>query len=257
MLPEMEEVGSVATRGSRRWVVSGTVSTVVHAGLVVAAVLFASERGARTRQPVLTPIEFVEAPPPPPPPPPAAPVGTGTQVASLAGANAGTLGRHGRGAPRSMSRAPAAADPLADVVVSYDAPTSSEAGNEDGTVGHGIGSGLMGDGAGGGGGGFGLGNVPPAPSLAHPPRPKGNYRHWDFRAAPAFAGGLIRVELTIAPDGGVREVRLLKGVDSYVDRHAVERARGFQFYPALNDAGQPTWGRHGWEFVIGADGEMQ
>jgi protein TonB len=256
-MPETEDVGSVATRRSRRWVMAGTVSMVVHAGLVVVAVVFTSGRVARAPQhPLVTPIEVIE-PPPPPPPPPTPAAGTGTQLASLAGANAGTLGRHGHGAPRSMSRAPAASDPMADVVVSYDAQTSDDAGSGAGTTGRGIGAGLLGDGAGAGGGGFGLGNVPPAPSLARPPRPKASYRHWDFRAAPVFAGGLIRIELTIAPDGSVREVRLLKGVDSYVDRHAVERARDFRFYPALNDAGQPTWGRHGWEFVIGADGSIQ
>jgi TonB family protein len=252
----MEEVGPAAR--SRRPLLAGGVSLAVHAGLVVGAVALASGGVSRETRPAsLTPIEVVEVPPPAPPPPPPNPGSTGTQVASLTSGSAGTLGRHGHGAPRSVSRAPAAADPLADVVVSYDAQTSDDAGHEDGTVGLGIGAGLIGDGAGAGGGSFGLGNVPPAPSLARPPRPRSNYRHWDFRAAPVFAGGLIRIELTIAPDGSVRDARLLKGVDSYVDRHAVAHARGFRFYPALNDAGQPTWGRHGWEFVIGVDGEMQ
>jgi len=256
MLRTMEDVGPVAARGSRRSILAGTSSVVVHAGIFVVAITFAGARGDHEpRRTQLTPIEVVEPPPPPPVAPPSAPA-AGTQLASAAGASAGTLGRHGHGAPRSVSHAPAASDPLADVVVSYEAP-ASDVGNEAGTTGQGIGAGLLGEGTGAGGGGFGIGNVPPAPSLARPPRPRANYRHWDFRAAPAFAGGLVRVELTIAPDGNVRDVRLVKGVDSYVDRHAVEHARDFKFYPALNDAGQPTWGRHGWEFVIGADGEMQ
>src|SRR5205823_6559045 len=127
-------------------------------------------------------------------------------------------------------------------------------GNELGTTGAGIGAGLLGEGAGSGDGAgqFGLGNlaVPPAPSLARPPRPKSDYRNGDFRAGRQFAGAVVRLELSIDPRGSVRNVRLLQGVDDAIDQHAIELAKRFEFHPALDDAGQPTWGRHRWEFVL-------
>ncbi len=232
---------------------AGFASVAAHGGVLLLVLTLAGARVAR--QPALvelTPIQVVE--PPPPEPPPASP-GHGTQLRPIASTNAGTLGRRGHDAPpRSQTHAPAAVDPLADVVVSYETPTGLAPGNEAGATGAGIGAGLFGDGTGhgAGGGAFGVGAVPPvpAPSLARPPRPRTDYHKWDFRAAPAFAGATVRVELSIDPGGSVRQVRVLKGVDDYVDRRAADVARRFEFYPALNDAGQPTWGLHRWEFVI-------
>jgi hypothetical protein len=48
----------------------------------------------------------------------------------------------------------------------------------------------------------------------------------------------------------VRNVRIAKGVDDYIDQEAVALASRFEFYPALDDDGRPIASRHGWEFVI-------
>lgn len=146
-----------------------------------------------------------------------------------------------------MTRAPA--DPYADLVMHYEARPAADPGNLDGEHGIGLGSGLLGDGV--GGAAFGVGNVPPPPpSRARPPRAKEGYSKWDFRASRMFAGAIVRLELTVDPRGRVTAVRILKGVDDQIDQRAIELAGRFQFFPALDDDGRPTWGRHGWEFVI-------
>jgi TonB family protein len=146
-----------------------------------------------------------------------------------------------------VTRAPA--DPYANLVMHYDAPPATDPGNRDGDTGAGLGSGLLGEGV--GGNDFGVGTVPPPPvSRARPPHPKDDYSQWDFHAASMFRGAIVRLELTVDPAGSVRDVRILKGVDDQIDLRATELARRFQFFPALDDDGRPTWGRHGWEFVI-------
>ena len=131
----------------------------------------------------------------------------------------------------------------------YDAPEAADPGNRDGDTGPGLGSGLLGEGV--GGNAFGVGTVPPPPpSQARPPRAKEDYSQWDFHAAHMFRGAIVRLELTIDPVGSVRDVRVLKGVDDQIDVRAIDLARRFEFFPALDDDGRPTWGRHGWEFVI-------
>lgn len=146
-----------------------------------------------------------------------------------------------------MTRAPP--DPYADLVMHYDAPPAADPGNRDGEHGIGLGSGLLGDGV--GGSAFGVGNVPPPPaSRARPPRAREDYSKWDFHAARMFAGATVRLELTVDPRGKVTAVRILKGVDDQIDQRAIEVAGRFEFFPALDDDGRPTWGRHGWLFVI-------
>jgi hypothetical protein len=63
--------------------------------------------------------------------------------------------------------------------------------------------------------------------------------------------------LTIDPRGKVSHVRVLRSVDDSVDRMASEIARGFEFYPALNDVGEPTSGPFRWAFVIVDNGEAE
>ena len=239
---------------SSRRLLPGALSLAIHGGLTVHAVVLVSHGGGEP--PVaLTPIEMIEVAPPPPPPPPPEP---GTQTLSTANASTGTLGRRGRDAPqRSQTRAPVAADPYADLVVSYDRPTGPDPGAETGTTGGGVGAGLHGDGAGSGDGTgqFGIGNlaVPPPPkSLARPPRPRGNYDAWYPAADRRFVGGSVLVELVIDARGRVRQVTLLRGVDSAINNDAVELARQFEFYPALDEAGQPTTAHYRWEFVLQA-----
>jgi TonB family protein len=238
-----EESGPAAVhdRASRRRTVAGLVSVGVH-GVLLFAVAVTSVTGIRVAREApaveLTPIQVV-APPPPEPPAP--------QLQPVTPPSPGTLGRRGREPPRSVTRAPA--DPYADLIMHYEAPPAADPGNRDGEAGIGLGSGLLGDGI--GGAAFGVGNVPPPPaSRARPPRAKEDYSRWDFHAAHMFAGAIVRLELTVDPRGGVRAVRILKGVDDQIDQRAIELAGRFQFFPALDDDGRSTWGRHGWEFVI-------
>lgn len=243
------------TGDSRRPRLAAFASLAIHGGALVIVAIVAGGRVSPPHEVELTPIQVVEAPPPPPPPP--SPPGDGTQVQSAANASTGTLGRHGHEAPvRSHSRAPAVADPYADLVVSYETPSGPDPGNEAGTTGAGIGTGLLGTGTGSdtGTGQFGLANIalppPPAPSLARPPRPKQDYRSWNPRADRRFIGATIRVELRIDAEGEVRQVRILQGVDTTIDYRAAALAKRFEFYPALDDRGRATWGIHNWDFVI-------
>jgi TonB family protein len=232
------------------------VSLGVHGVALIVIAVLAGHRVVVLREVEVTAIEVVEPPPPAPaPPPPSAPAGAPAR--SPMGGTAGTLGRRGRDAPqRSLSKAPVAEDPFADVIVSYEAPTGPESGGETDAAGAGRGTGLLGDGTGNGTGGvFGLGSVPPAPrpSMARPPRAKRDYRTWNFRAQRRFAGATVHVELTIDPQGRVQDVRVLRGVDEQIDKHATGLARRFEFHPALDAAGDPTWGLHRWEFVLQAE----
>jgi TonB family protein len=239
-----------ATMNARRPALAGFASASMHGVALLAVVLTVREPVISGPEVELTPIEVVEAPPAP------APALAGSPAPSSPTASAGKLGRRGRDAPqRSMSRAPATTDPFADVVVSYDAPTGPARERSTGDTGSGRGRGLVGDGASDGTGGvFGLGSVPPAPtSQARPPRAKEDYRRWNFRADRRFAGATVQVELRIDPAGRVRDVRVLRGVDESIDKHAAGLARRFEFHPALDDAGDPTWGLHHWEFVLLGD----
>jgi hypothetical protein len=236
---------------------AGSVSLALHGGMVVLALVILGARGAEPPVIELTPIELV-APPPPAPlamPGPSAP---GTQSGASASPRMGALGRRGHDAPqRSQTRAPAVADPLADVEVSYETDAPPDPGPPDGTTGPGRGTGLIGAGLGNGAGygylgdGPGALRVPPPPaSLARPPRPKHSYRDWELPAVGKFAGSIIEFMLTIDSHGHVDSVRLVKGVTESLDRRAADLARGFEFYPALTSAGEPTSGHYRWQFVI-------
>jgi TonB family protein len=162
---------------------------------------------------------------------------------------------------RSQTRAPAAADPRADILVSYDAPRGDDPGDEGHGDGSGQGAGLAGDGAGAGygerGTGYGMGGLrmpdpPPAlPSLARPPVPKHDYS----RGGRWVKAGTVLLMLTIDPHGVVRNVQILRGADYDLDVHARETARRFEFYPALDRDGGPIWSLHRWEFVVSQEHE--
>src|SRR6185436_8317625 len=204
---------------------AGLVSVGAHVVLLLAITILPGPAAPPPPTVELTPILVVAPPLPPEPPPPAPP-----QMQPVA-PSPGTLGRRGRDAPRSATRAPA--DPFADLVVHYDAPTSEEPGNEAGTTGLGIGAGPTGN-------GIGDIQLPSTPTRARPARAKRDYSRWGFRAAGVFRGAIVRLELTIDAKGAVRGVRILKGVDDYIDQEATALASSFEFYPALDDDGRPV-----------------
>jgi TonB family protein len=245
--------GTDVHRPSRRPMASCVLSLGLHGVLAVLAVAFLGARVVpEPRRTELTSIEIVD-----PPPVPAAPRGQGPKLAGPSGSQ-GMLGRRGHDAPRAQVRAAAIPDPLAEVTVSYEAPTSLEPGNPAGTTGTTSGAGLLGDGLGAGirGSGDGVGNLrippppPPTKSLARPPRAKHPYRTWEHYSAARFGDSTILLELTIDPTGTVRRVRVIHGVDEEVDKRAIATVRHFEFYPALSPTGDPTWGLHRWEFEL-------
>ncbi len=244
-------------RVSHRSMFAGSFSLALHGGLVLLVFLLA---GVRVVQPPrvieLTEIQVI-APPPPPPPPPG-PSRSGTRAGAGNTAKMGALGRRGHDAlPRSQTRAPAVANPFADLAVSYETPTLPDPGNPAGTTGHGVGAGLFGTGTGSGAGfgvlGDGPGTLqvpPPPPSLARPPRPKDDYSDWTIPGSHEFANQILVVELSVDPHGNVRNVRVLQGVVDWIDTYASAVARGYKFYPALSDSGEPTSGHYLWKFLI-------
>ena len=48
----------------------------------------------------------------------------------------------------------------------------------------------------------------------------------------------------------MRDVRVLQGVSNWLDSYAAAVTRGYKFYPALSDNGEPTSGHFLWKFVI-------
>ena len=240
------------------------MSLGVHGGLLLLIFVFADGGGAPEPHRVdLTAIEVVDPPPPPPPAPlPPAPM----PVIRPAGAKSGALGRCGHEeAPRSEVRAPAVVDPFAELAVSYDRPSGPDPGNEAATMGSTLGAGIDGDGTGLGygdrGAGYGVGDlaVPPAPpplhSLARGPREKQAIHSWTYRGPEKFVGSEVLLELSIDPTGRVRNVRIVHGLEKFIDRRVSEIARHFDFYPALDAYGQPAWGLYRWVFQI--DNERQ
>ena len=244
----------MAARISRRSMFVASMSLALHGGVVAVLLVIA---GVRAIPPVieLTPIEVFDPKPPPPQPPPG-PSGPGTQPGAGHTAKTGTFGRRGHDAPtHSHSRAPVAQDPLADLTVSYDQPTGPDPGTLNGTTGSGTGTGLTGIGTGDGDGygrfGDGAGTLSiPLPSLARPPRPRHDYRESIIRGSHKFGGDTLRLDLSIDRRGVVRQVSVAKGLDDLLDLRAIELARTFEFYPALDRDGEPTSGTFQWVFVI-------
>ena len=235
---------------SRRPILAGSLSLALHGGLVVLALTLVGVRVAKPPRMIeLIPIEVTSAPPVAPRPP----SGSQTQPASSK-QRAGTLGRRGHTAPAaSRTQAPATIDRLADLAVRYEAPegASSNAAAKD-EQGPGAAASGPGDGAGVGVKAAGAGlEVPEAPpSAARDPRPKQEYGRWTIPGAQEFANRRIVVELRVEPSGRVSAVKLIEGVGAWIDASAVELARKFEFYPALNDAGEPIECDYGWTFTI-------
>jgi len=249
--------GLMAGRVAHRSKVAVAVSLALHGGVVLLLLMIAGSREA-PRPPVIELTEIQVVPPPPPPPPPPGPSRSGTRAGAGKSAKAGALGRRGHDAlPRSLTRAPAVADPFADLTVSHETPTLPDPGNPAGTTGQGVGTGLFGTGTGAGAGYGSLGDgpgtlqvPPPPPSLARPPRPKSDYSDWNIPGSHEFVNKILVVELTIDPHGDVRDVRVLQGVTNWLDSYASAVARGYKFHPALSDKGEPTPGHLPWTFVI-------
>jgi outer membrane biosynthesis protein TonB len=265
------------TRSGRRRAGVAAASLAIHGVLLWLVLTISQTAVVEEPRSALPPIdiEVVVRPPPAAPEPPTAvaavsrPGASGTPVRTRSMERAGLRGQHGH-ATLSPTPAPPVVDPFADLEVRYDtgdpsAPhPGSGTGNENLGPGPGPGNAARGDGRGlgiaaalGPGGGGAL-RVPPAPpvlpSLARPPRAKHDYRRWSFRAPRELGDSKILLELSIDAHGEVADVRVLSGVGGRVDQRAMDVARRFEFYPALDSAGRPTAGIHHWEFVI--EGEI-
>lgn len=167
------------------------------------------------------------------------------------------------GGGRSGMRAPATGDPWAELQIRYDAPTEpapDDPAGDSGTGlgaarnGSGLGAVLAGIGLGAGGGALRAGGVeppPPPPSHATRSRPRHDYSHAWFQGARGLWGMTARAELSIDTRGRVQDVRITEHINPWIDSQAIDLARKFVFYPALNDAGEPIADTYVWTFVIG------
>jgi len=244
----------MTSRVSHQSIFAGSVSLALHGGVVLFAFLIA---GVRVVQPPRV-IELTEIQVVAPPPPPPGPSRSGTRAGAGNTAKMGALGRRGHDAlPHSQTRTPAVANPFADLAVSYETPTLPDPGSLAGTTGLGVGTSLFGTGTGSGAGFGSLGDgpgilqvPPPPPSLARRPRPKNSHSASIILGSHEFANKTLLVELSIDPRGNVRDVRILEGLSDRLDTHAAAIARGYKFYPALSDNGEPTSGTYRWKFVI-------
>lgn len=244
--------------GGPRALQVSAASLAIHGAALWAAAMWVPARPApAVSPPGLTEIDVVV--PERPARPPAAPAGVPPDrhpVAAAAGA--GVHGHASRGGQhRSLSRAPAEANPYADLTLSYDRPAGPDPEPGDGTAVTALGAALAGTGLGAGGVGYGLGDglqIPPPPaSHARPPRPRRYYASWKFHDVRMLVGETVQADLMIDPRGLVRDVRILRHVNPWVDQQATRLAHWFVFYPALDDAGEPVAGSFRWTFQIISD----
>jgi outer membrane biosynthesis protein TonB len=247
------------------------VSLAIHGALAWLA--FASLSGTRVEKPPppvqLSTIDIDVSPRPPERPQLLAarsPGTPGTPAPARSRANAGLRGRRGHAASAPVA-APPVIDPFADLAIRYETgnraapqpgPGAGEGGDGPGDAARGIagGQGIAAPLGGGIGGSLQLPSAPPVPSRARPPRAKQDYRRWAYRGASEYAGSKVVLELAIDARGRVSDVRVLQGVARHIDVRAIERARSFEFHPALDRAGAPTAGIHRWDFVIEAGDEV-
>lgn len=155
-----------------------------------------------------------------------------------------------------VARAPVAVRSLADLTISYDAPTGDGAPDSpaDATGGAerpGIGASVATWRA------DGVATLaipePVRVSLARAPRPKHDYSKLRIPGASRFAGEAVKLELTIDVHGKVRSVQLLQGVDRGLDRKTVALVRTFEYEPALDDDGVAIQGTSRWDVQIVVD----
>jgi outer membrane biosynthesis protein TonB len=241
----------------RQSMLAGSVSLVLHGGLVVAALVIAGQRVARSpRAFVLTSIEVFDPSPSPspspsplPPSPPPSPAPPSTPAAVPAAAPVP------RREPVPRARAPAAADPRTELKVSYDDPGNFAARAEAATAGTAaalqpaqLDLGAARDLA------TSLASLqvpaPPRVAVARAPHPRRNYRELRLHDVREFAGQRIKLQLAIDAGGRVLDVKILQGVTGVIDARTLALARSFEFEPALDDTGTPIAGSSRWEILI-------
>ena len=221
---------------------AGAVSLALHGVVVGLLILLGGKHLLPARHTVVTPIEVVPAPRPPSPPP--LPPARTPPAARPAVHGAGTGFGRRVPAPRVQPTAPTAVQSLASLQVHDEDPRSfadhgatAQVGAVRGTVASGIGAGL-GDRPGDGIGKLDIPEPPAGGSLARPPRIKDRHLYNQrITGASRFSGQIIRLQLSIDEHGVVRDVQVLQGVDPEIDRKMAARVRGFEYWPALDDAG--------------------
>jgi hypothetical protein len=218
------------------------VSLALHGAAVWLVIALGGKHLPAPRKPALIPIEIVAAPPGSPSPAPLAPART-PPAARPANPGAGA----GRRAPppRAQPTAPTSVRSLTSLQVHYEdrrsfadhGPTAQADANY-GTVASGIGAGA-GNRPGDGGVNLGIPEPPAGVSLARPPRIKDRHLYSQrITGASRFAGQYIWLQLAIDEHGRVGNVQVLQGVDPELDRKMVARVRGFEYWPALDEAGE-------------------
>jgi outer membrane biosynthesis protein TonB len=240
---------------SRRSTLAGSVSLVLHGGLLLAVALVGVRVVPAPRRIALTTVEIVSPPPAPPTPDPAPP---DPPVAAPSPAPR-AVARQDRAAP-PQPRATAVED--LDLKVSYgardnfaarpsaDDPAEGEPGGIDSGRGIGADSRRQLEDS--------LAHVdlpvPQRVSLARPPREKFNYHQLRLPSVRRFAGMHIKLVLTIDAHGRVSDVELIQGADAALDLRVCKLARHFEFEPALDDDGAPVAGTSKWDIeIIDAD----
>jgi hypothetical protein len=235
---------------SRRSTLAGSVSLVLHGGVLLLAVALVGARVVpESRRIALTMVEIVSPSPPPPTPAPAT------------AAPASAPSPESRPAPRPVHAAPPRAASIVealDLKVSYsardnfaakpgtEAPSDGEPGGFDGGRGIGADSRRQLEAS--------LAHleipVPQRVSLARPPHEKHNYHQLRLPSVRRFAALHIKLVLTIDARGRVSDVELVQGVDGELDLRVCRLARHFEFEPALDDDGVPVPGTSRWDIEI-------
>jgi hypothetical protein len=237
---------------------AGSASLGLHGAIALVAMSLIGKRVASPPAPanLIALVEVVDAVPGPPTAPPkgTSPVAPPTF----------TVKKVSRAARPQIQRAqpspPASPDSVADLKIGYDDPSNfaakgtrrvESAGD---APRRGIGAGILNQ----SGGSVATMNIPQPQvvSRARPPRPKFDYSKLQIPGASKFAGRMIKVVLTVGPDGRVREAQLLQGVDRELDRRTMTLTANFEFEPALDDDGVAVRGRMTCEIMIVEDEDL-
>jgi hypothetical protein len=248
----------VADPRRRQPMLAGSASLALHGVVVLVVVALVGKRAAAPPPAASLPtlVEVVDAPhgPPTPPPKGTSPIAPATS----------TVNRAPRAARPQVQRAkpsaPATPESLAELTIGYDDPSNFAAkgpikvDNAGDTPQRGIATGIPNQ----TGGSLATMSIPQPKvvSLSRALRPKFDYTKLRIAGASRFAGRMIRVVLTVGPNGRVRAVQLVQGVDRDLDRRTVTLVGNFEFEPALDDDGVAVRAKMTCDIAIVEDADL-